>query len=166
MTTVPPGPAGTPEPPAQQAAPGTPGSSPEVTLRRTDGQWHVVPAPGGELDGDTDLIVALTLADLVAGPPRPAAAPGRADPSASELERLRVQVRQLEHALAARVLVEQAIGVLAERLGAPPRTAFEQLRRIARSRGQKVFDLATAVVASAHGAPAGDLPVELRPPQH
>jgi AmiR/NasT family two-component response regulator len=69
-------------------------------------------------------------------------------------------VTQLEHALTARVLVEQAIGVLAERQRLTPRAAFERLRKAARSRGKKVHDLARMVVASAND-PAVPLPPEL-----
>ena len=69
-------------------------------------------------------------------------------------------MHQLEHALAARVLVEQAIGVLAERQHTTPRAAFDRLRKASRSRGRKVHDLAREVVASVtdHGVP---LPPEL-----
>jgi len=45
--------------------------------------------------------------------------------------------------------VEQAIGVLTERLGYPPRECFERLRRVARGNGQRVHELAREVVASA-----------------
>jgi AmiR/NasT family two-component response regulator len=65
-----------------------------------------------------------------------------------EAERLAVTVAQLEHALASRVRVEQAIGVLAERHRLHPREAFDLLRGAARSRGQRVTDMAQDVVAS------------------
>ena len=65
-----------------------------------------------------------------------------------EAERLAVTVAQLEHALAARVRVEQAIGVLAERHRLRPREAFDLLRRASRTRGARVADLAHDVVAS------------------
>ena len=58
-------------------------------------------------------------------------------------------VAQLEHALAARVRIEQAIGVLAERHKLRPREAFDLLRREARAGGQKVIELAGMVVDSA-----------------
>jgi hypothetical protein len=67
---------------------------------------------------------------------------------AGEAERLAVTVAQLEHALAARVRVEQAIGVLAERHKLRPREAFDLLRKASRSRGTRVTDLAQDVVAS------------------
>jgi hypothetical protein len=88
------------------------------------------------------------------GPQRiPAAAvnaAGIADKSSEsgEAERLAVTVAQLEHALAARVRVEQAIGVLAERHRLRPREAFDLLRKASRSRGARVTELAQDVVAS------------------
>ena len=69
-------------------------------------------------------------------------------------------VAQLEHALVARVRVEQAIGVLAERHRLRPRQAFDLLRNVARSRGDKVIDIAEAVVDSASN-PLLALPEEL-----
>jgi AmiR/NasT family two-component response regulator len=77
---------------------------------------------------------------------------------------LRATVRQLEHALTARVRVEQAIGVLAERHRIQPRQAFEQLRTAARNRGRRVIDIATDVVASATN-PLLQLPDELSRPR-
>jgi AmiR/NasT family two-component response regulator len=71
-----------------------------------------------------------------------------------------VAVSQLEHALAARVTVEQAIGVIAERQRLAPRAAFERLRKAARSRGKKVQDLARMVVVSVTD-PSVPLPPEL-----
>ena len=65
-----------------------------------------------------------------------------------EAERLAVTVAQLEHALASRVRVEQAIGVLAERHRLRPREAFDLLRKASRSRGARVTELAQEVVAS------------------
>ena len=65
-----------------------------------------------------------------------------------EAERLAVTVAQLEHALASRVRVEQAIGVIAERHRLRPREAFDLLRKASRSRGTRVTELAHDVVAS------------------
>lgn len=56
--------------------------------------------------------------------------------------------RQLEHALASRIVIEQAKGMLAERFGSDPDAAFEVLRRAARNRRMKIHDLARAVVES------------------
>jgi ANTAR domain len=67
---------------------------------------------------------------------------------AGEAQRLAVTVTQLEHALASRVMVEQAIGVLAERHRLRPRDAFDLLRGAARSRGKRITDMAQDVVAS------------------
>jgi ANTAR domain len=77
-----------------------------------------------------------------------------------EAERLAVTVAQLEHALAARVRVEQAIGVLAERHRLRPREAFDLLRKASRSRGTRVAELAHDVVASTAN-PLLQLPDEL-----
>jgi AmiR/NasT family two-component response regulator len=83
---------------------------------------------------------------------------------AGETGRLRATVGQLEHALATRIRVEQAIGVLAERHRIKPRQAFEQLREAARNRGRKVIDIAGDVVASATN-PLLQLPDELSRPR-
>ena len=105
------------------------------------------------------------------GPPRPRhnddsgplpAVPNLNEPK--EAERLAVTVVQLEHALASRVRVEQAIGVLAERYRLHPREAFDLLRGAARSRGSRVTDIAQDVVASAAN-PLMRLPDELTRPR-
>ena len=80
-----------------------------------------------------------------------------------EARRLRITVSQLERALAVRIRVEQAIGVLAERHRIRPRQAFEQLRAVARGRGQRVIDIAGDVIASATN-PLLPLPEELSRP--
>ena len=84
----------------------------------------------------------------------------KADAETDEAARLAVTVTQLEHALASRVRVEQAIGVLAERHRLRPREAFDLLRGAARSRGQRVADMAQDVVASTAN-PLLRLPEEL-----
>jgi hypothetical protein len=81
------------------------------------------------------------------GPQRIPAVSGIAG-EAGEAERLAVTIAQLEHALAARVRVEQAIGVLAERHRVRPREAFDLLRKASRARGARVTELAQDVVAS------------------
>ncbi len=83
--------------------------------------------------------------------------------SHEEARRLRITVSQLERALAVRIRVEQAIGVLAERHRVRPRQAFEQLRSVARARGQRVIDIAGDVIASATN-PLLPLPEELSRP--
>lgn len=55
-------------------------------------------------------------------------------------------VSQLEHALAARIVVEQAKGVLAARLGVTVDEAFEVLRRGARDRNERVADVARGLL--------------------
>jgi ANTAR domain len=122
----------------------------------TDIQPAVPAAPGAQADGPP--------ADS-----RPArkrggkhsAGPAGAPPTMEEeAHRLRTTVGQLEHALTARIRVEQAIGVLAERHRIRPRQAFEQLRSAARNRGRRVIDIAADVVASATN-PLLQLPEEL-----
>ena len=94
--------------------------------------------------------------------PTVSGAPGTDDKAgeAGEAERLAVTVAQLEHALAARVRVEQAIGVLAERHRLRPREAFDLLRKASRARGARVTELAQDVVASTAN-PLLRLPEEL-----
>jgi ANTAR domain len=87
-------------------------------------------------------------------------APSVRDNDDDEAARLAVTVAQLEHALASRVRVEQAIGVLAERHRLRPREAFDLLRGAARSRGRRVTEIAQDVVASAAN-PLLRLPEEL-----
>ena len=58
------------------------------------------------------------------------------------------QNAQLEQALRSRVVVEQAKGVLAERLGIGIDDAFELLRRAARSNRTRLRPLAERVIAS------------------
>jgi hypothetical protein len=120
-----------------------------VVVRRSESGWQVA----GEQTAD--LTSAMVLADLLAaevGPPTagmPAARPPKTVSEEDEAARLAVTVAQLEHALTARVRVEQAIGVLAERHRLRPRQAFDLLRNVARSGGRKVIEVAQSVVDSA-----------------
>jgi hypothetical protein len=120
----------------------------EMVVRRAEHGWQV----GGE--EAADLTSAMVLADLLAAelgaPARPPAGPPRSSAVTEEDEaaRLAVTVAQLEHALAARVRVEQAIGVLAERHRLRPRQAFDLLRNVARSGGGRVIEIAETVVES------------------
>ncbi len=126
-----------------------------VVIRRSpEGGWEVE----GQRTGD--LTSAMVLADLLAGEVGPGSRPRRPDEPLDEVGQLRLSVVQLEHALAARVVVEPAIGVLTERQHHSPREAFERLRKVARSRGRKVHDLAREVVMSSTD-PAVPLPPEL-----
>jgi ANTAR domain len=134
-----------------------------AVVRRTKDGWRV------GSDDLPDLTCAMILADLLAAengmPEASSAKPvGEQASLASEAGRLRATVGQLEHALATRIRVEQAIGVLAERHRIKPRQAFEQLREAARSRGRKVIDIAGDVVASATN-PLLQLPDELSRPR-
>lgn len=61
---------------------------------------------------------------------------------------------QLQHALASRVVVEQAKGVIAERDRVDPATAFERLRHQARSTSTSLTELAHAVVSGEVELPA------------
>jgi AmiR/NasT family two-component response regulator len=63
------------------------------------------------------------------------------------LESLRRENDQLRTALVTRIVIEQAKGVLAERLRVEVDEAFERLRREARNRRMKLPALAAAVVA-------------------
>jgi hypothetical protein len=139
----------------------------EVVIRRTGAGWRVESSCPEELaQVADDLAEAMVLADLLAGEIRPGPRPPRpAGPldQLEQLEQLRLSVRQLEYALAARVRIEQSIGVLAERWHCTTRDAFERLRRVARSRGRRVHDLGGDVIASVTD-PAVALPDELVPP--
>ena len=143
--------------------PGNPVLGAEPVARRTATGWRV---------GDeevSDLTSAMVLADLLAadlhGPGTPAT-PAPAAPAADEppdARKLEQTVAQLEHALTARVRVEQAIGVLAERHRLRPRQAFELLRSVARAQGRRVLEMATEVVDSATN-PLLRIPEELAKP--
>ena len=136
-----------------------------VTIRRTAAGWRVEsPCPEEMAQFAPDLCEAMVLADLLAGDIRPGPRPPRSNGPLDQVERLRLSVRQLEHALAARVRIEQAIGVLAERWRSTPRDAFERLRKVARSRGRRVHDLGGDVINSITD-PSVRLPDELIPPK-
>jgi hypothetical protein len=128
--------------------------------RRTANGWRV---------GDeevSDLTSAMVLADLLAAELPTQAMPTLVVPAGGDPpdpRKLEKTVAQLEHALTARVRVEQAIGVLAERHRLRPRQAFELLRSVARARGQRVLEMATEVVESATN-PLLRIPEELAKP--
>lgn len=131
-----------------------PADAPDVVIRRTASGWLV-----GERDAPC-LTSAMVLADLLAADLAPPPRPVKPATELGEVDRLRLAIVQLEHALAARVLVEQALGVLSERLGTSPRDAFELLRKIARRGGIRVHELSRDIMASV-GDPAVPLPAEL-----
>lgn len=64
----------------------------------------------------------------------------------SDLETAREKIAQLETALQSRIIIEQAKGVLAERLGMDVDSAFAILRHAARSHRVKIHDIAARVV--------------------
>jgi ANTAR domain len=137
----------------------------EVVIRRTSTGWTVEGAfPTLPTDTVDDLGLALVLADLLAEGTVPGPRPPRPPGDVDEVTRLRASVRQLEHALVSRVVVEQAIGVLSERWRVAPRDAFEQLRRVTRSHGLRIHDLAKQVIQSS-ADPGVVLPAELVPQQ-
>ena len=138
----------------------TPSEASGLVVRRSEQGWQV----GDEQAAD--LTSAMVLADLLAaelGSPAPPPASPTHFPRATEegeAARLAVTVAQLEHALTARVRVEQAIGVLAERHRLRPRQAFDLLRSVARSGGRRVIEIAETVVDSTTN-PLLTLPEEL-----
>jgi hypothetical protein len=131
-----------------------------VSIRRTPDGWRVhstVLAEAQALEAD-DLLSAMVLGDLLGEVPL-SAAPKSEEPT-SEYDRLRIVVAQLQYALASRVLIEQAIGVVAERHQIRPGDAYERIRQVGRSGGQKVLEVSRLVVASVTDR-AVDLPAEL-----
>jgi hypothetical protein len=134
-------------------------------IKRTSTGWKVEGAfPTLPTDTVDELWQALILADLLADGTAPGPRPPRSPGDPDEVTQLRASVRQLEHALASRVTVEQAIGVLTERWRVAPRDAFEQLRRVTRSHGMRIHELAKLVVESSTNPDSG-LPAELVPLQ-
>ncbi|RBY74333.1 transcription antitermination regulator [Geodermatophilus sp. TF02-6] len=152
-----------------------------VVVVRSARGWSVL-SPG-RVDDVGGLVEGISLADLVAEelgalvePDRDArraargpagAADPDADPRDARLAALERTVAQLEHALAARVSTERAIGVLAERHGTTPRSAFELLRDQARSQGRAVQELARQVLdglACRAEATGADVPAPLSTP--
>jgi len=70
---------------------------------------------------------------------------------------------QLQEALNSRILIEQAKGVLAERLGIEVAEAFKVLRNTARSHNRRLSDLARAVVDGSEQIPPATI---VRPTAH
>jgi hypothetical protein len=166
----------------------TPEGLPAVLVVRTARGWTVVRPgdPTGWVDASAadradaealTLVEAMSLADLVTAElgatpepdraarraarttaPAPDAAVAETDPRDEEIAALRRTVGQLEHALAARVSIERAIGVLAERHATTPREAFEELRRRARSQGRPAQELAAEVLDALPARPGAPSP--------
>jgi len=124
------------------------GKSSGIAIRRRAGRWAVDTADQAGPGEADSLVEAIVLADLLSRDLQPLPRPPRGGDDDDEVDRLRVAVRQLEHALSARVVVEQAIGVLSERLSLAPREAFQRLRQEARSRQRRVHEMAQDVIAS------------------
>ena len=138
----------------------------EVVIRRTSTGWRVEGAfPTLPTDTLDELGHALVLADLLAEGTSAGPRPPRPADGVDEATRLKASVRQLEHALTSRVVVEQAIGVLTERWSVAPQDAFERLRRVTRSHGLRIHELAKLVIDSTTDPEVG-LPAELAPVQH
>jgi AmiR/NasT family two-component response regulator len=72
---------------------------------------------------------------------------------ADRLQALELENGQLRHALASRIVIEQAKGILSERLGLEIEAAFELLRRTARSNRRPIHGVAEAVVSSRETPP-------------
>jgi hypothetical protein len=141
-----------------------------VALTRTAQGWSVI-SPDG-VDDVADLVEGMSLADLVADELGLLAEPDRAsrrsargsspavedegEPVDARVAALERTVAQLEHALAARVSTERAIGVLAERHATSARSAFETLRRDARSQNRPVAELAREVLEALSPGPHQD----------
>ena len=79
------------------------------------------------------------------------------------IHRRDVLTEQLQTALNSRVLIEQAKGVLAERLHVAVDDAFTLLRSSARSRNRRLSDLAQAIVDGSEQFPAMYIPAERQP---
>jgi hypothetical protein len=146
----------------EPAAPQVEAEPAPVALTRSPSGWVVRYAAGDDPVGD--VIEGMSLADLISeefgslpepdrsarrsarGTVLPTAAAPVVDEAALRIAALERTVSQLEHALAARVTTERAIGMLAERHALSARAAFEELRRDARSQGRPVAELARAVL--------------------
>ena len=66
----------------------------------------------------------------------------------AELHELRGKVHQLQGALASRAIIEQAKGILAQRSGVTPDTAFQILRQRARDEGLSLSEICAETVAA------------------
>lgn len=86
------------------------------------------------------ITTALTLADLGAAYVL----------NASELAQSRRTAEQLQNALDSRVVIEQAKGVLAERIGISTDDAFQRIRAAARSQSTKVTDICRKIIDTDH----------------
>lgn len=85
---------------------------------------------------DEAITTALTLADLGAAYVL----------NASELAQIKRTSEQLQIALDSRIVIEQAKGVLAERIGIPTDQAFQRIRAAARSQSTKITTICRKVI--------------------
>ncbi|WP_344340002.1 ANTAR domain-containing protein, partial [Kitasatospora putterlickiae] len=74
------------------------------------------------------------------------------------VDRLRTEAEGLRRAMRSRGVIEQAKGMLTERLGCTPDEAFEHLVRLSQDTNRKVADLAAGLVGVA--APPPEAPEE------
>jgi PAS domain S-box-containing protein len=80
---------------------------------------------------------------------------------ASRVQRLEAEVAGLRRAMSSRAVIEQAKGVLSERLRCTPDQAFEHLSRLSQGSNVKLADLAASIVASIpENGPAVDVPAQ------
>lgn len=93
--------------------------------------------------GATEIHLACTLAD----------AAGAGIVLSDELRRQERSIAQLQAALTSRIVIEQAKGILAERWKVAPDTAFDRLRKHARSNQIRLPDLAQAIIKGTTQAP-------------
>ena len=70
---------------------------------------------------------------------------------AARVQRLEAEVAGLRRAMASRGVIEQAKGLLAERLGTTPELAFEHMSRTSQQTNVRLADVAAELVASATG---------------
>jgi PAS domain-containing protein len=79
--------------------------------------------------------------------------PGSTDPSATDwaarVRRLESEIAGLRRAMTTRGLIEQAKGIMAERLGIDPEEAFERLSRQSQHANARVVDIAADVLGAA-----------------
>jgi hypothetical protein len=89
---------------------------------------------------------------------------GRQPPSSVEarLVLLQTEVEQLRTALSSRIVIEQAKGILIERLAETPEGAFELLRAAARRARRNLHDLAAEVVQTRTNPPDLEREIENR----
>jgi PAS domain-containing protein len=72
---------------------------------------------------------------------------------ASRVQRLEAEVAGLRRAMTSRAVIEQAKGVLSERLACTPDEAFAHLSKLSQESNVKLADLAASIVAVGSGSP-------------